>query len=69
MLDSLNQRDEFILQVLEIRPSIKWNKGNALEYLLETLGFAESSDVLPIYIGDDVTDEDAFKVTLLALPL
>lgn len=49
-------------KVLEIRPSIKWNKGNALEYLLETLGFAESSDVLPIYIGDDVTDEDAFKV-------
>ncbi|KAJ8452708.1 hypothetical protein Cgig2_005044 [Carnegiea gigantea] len=49
-------------KVLEIRPSIKWNKGNALEYLLETLGFAESSDVLPIYVGDDVTDEDAFKV-------
>ncbi|KAL2921928.1 putative trehalose-phosphate phosphatase 4 [Bienertia sinuspersici] len=49
-------------KVFEIRPSIKWNKGNALEYLLETLGFAESSDVLPIYIGDDRTDEDAFKV-------
>ncbi|KMT16067.1 hypothetical protein BVRB_3g052380 [Beta vulgaris subsp. vulgaris] len=49
-------------KVLEIRPSIKWNKGNALEYLLDTLGFAESNDVLPIYIGDDTTDEDAFKV-------
>ncbi|KAK9724751.1 hypothetical protein RND81_05G096000 [Saponaria officinalis] len=49
-------------KVLEIRPSINWNKGNAVEYLLETLGFAEPNDVVPIYIGDDTTDEDAFKV-------
>lgn len=49
-------------KVIEIRPSIKWNKGDALVYLLETLGFTNSSDVLPIYIGDDKTDEDAFKV-------
>ncbi|KAG8059399.1 hypothetical protein GUJ93_ZPchr0002g26243 [Zizania palustris] len=49
-------------KVLEIRPSIKWDKGKALEFLLESLGFANSSDVLPVYIGDDRTDEDAFKV-------
>ncbi|KAL8160317.1 hypothetical protein V2J09_001854 [Rumex salicifolius] len=49
-------------KVLEIRPLIKWNKGNALDYLLETLGFAELTDVHPIYIGDDRTDEDAFEV-------
>lgn len=49
-------------KVMEIRPSIKWNKGDAVEYLLDTLGFAKSSDVLPLYIGDDRTDEDAFKV-------
>ncbi|GKV31303.1 hypothetical protein SLEP1_g40006 [Rubroshorea leprosula] len=48
--------------VLEIRPSIEWNKGHALEYLLETFGFRNSRDVLPLYIGDDRTDEDAFKV-------
>ncbi|KAK9063157.1 hypothetical protein SSX86_017027 [Deinandra increscens subsp. villosa] len=48
--------------VMEIRPSIKWNKGDALKYLLEALGFRESGDVFPIYIGDDRTDEDAFKV-------
>lgn len=49
-------------KVLEIRPSIKWDKGKALEFLLESLGYANSNDVLPIYIGDDRTDEDAFKV-------
>ncbi|KAI5008055.1 hypothetical protein ZWY2020_009103 [Hordeum vulgare] len=49
-------------KVLEIRPSIKWDKGNALEFLLESLGYEGRSDVFPIYIGDDRTDEDAFKV-------
>ncbi|KAL5989293.1 hypothetical protein ACLOJK_010183 [Asimina triloba] len=48
-------------KVMEIRPSIKWDKGNALEYLLDTLGFGSSNDVVPLYIGDDLTDEDAFK--------
>lgn len=51
-------------KVLEIRPTIKWNKGNALEFLLESLGYAQSDDVFPVYIGDDRTDEDAFKVCL-----
>ncbi|XP_022943275.1 probable trehalose-phosphate phosphatase J [Cucurbita moschata] len=49
-------------KVLEIRPTIKWDKGKALEFLLESLGYANCSDVFPIYIGDDRTDEDAFKV-------
>ncbi|PWZ25489.1 putative trehalose-phosphate phosphatase 4 [Zea mays] len=49
-------------KVLEIRPSIMWDKGKALEFLLESLGFASCSDALPVYIGDDRTDEDAFKV-------
>jgi trehalose 6-phosphate phosphatase len=49
-------------KVLEIRPSIEWHKGNALEYLLDSLGLANSKDVMPLYIGDDQTDEDAFQV-------
>ncbi|RCV11471.1 hypothetical protein SETIT_2G188200v2 [Setaria italica] len=48
--------------VLEVRPTIKWDKGKALEFLLESLGFADCTNVLPVYIGDDRTDEDAFKV-------
>ncbi|KAH7683506.1 HAD-superfamily hydrolase subfamily IIB protein [Dioscorea alata] len=49
-------------KVLEIRPTIKWDKGKALEFLLESIGFANCDHVLPVYIGDDRTDEDAFKV-------
>ncbi|XP_074264922.1 putative trehalose-phosphate phosphatase F [Silene latifolia] len=49
-------------KVLEVRPVIDWDKGKAVEFLLESLGLTNSDDVLPIYIGDDRTDEDAFKV-------
>ncbi|KAL6523705.1 hypothetical protein OROGR_017308 [Orobanche gracilis] len=49
-------------KVLEIRPTIKWDKGKALEFLLESLGYANCTEVFPVYIGDDRTDEDAFKV-------
>lgn len=49
-------------KVLEIRPSIKWNKGDAIIYLLDNLGFSDLTTVLPFYIGDDRTDEDAFMV-------
>ncbi|KAK8580321.1 hypothetical protein V6N13_143434 [Hibiscus sabdariffa] len=49
-------------KVLEIRPTVKWDKGRALEFLLEALGYANSDDVLPVYIGDDRSDEDAFKI-------
>lgn len=49
-------------KVLEIRPVINWDKGKALSFLLESLGLSNRDDVLPIYVGDDRTDEDAFKV-------
>ncbi|KAL4575951.1 hypothetical protein LXL04_012038 [Taraxacum kok-saghyz] len=47
--------------VLEIRPVLKWDKGKAVEFLLESLGLTNCDDVVPIYVGDDRTDEDAFK--------
>ncbi|KAM0914284.1 hypothetical protein ACQ4PT_011498 [Festuca glaucescens] len=49
-------------KVLEVRPSIMWDKGKAVEFLLQSLGFDGRSDVQPVYLGDDRTDEDAFKV-------
>jgi trehalose-phosphatase len=39
---------------------IDWNKGKAMLWLLETLGL-DDQNALPIYIGDDRTDEDAFR--------
>lgn len=47
--------------VYEVRPLFDWHKGKAVEYLLEALQLM-GPEVLPIYIGDDLTDEDAFKV-------
>jgi trehalose 6-phosphate phosphatase len=46
-------------KVYELLPDIDWNKGKAVLWLLETLGL-DGANALPIYIGDDRTDEDAF---------
>jgi trehalose 6-phosphate phosphatase len=46
--------------VYEIQPKIEWDKGRAMLYLLETLDL-DRDVVVPLYLGDDVTDEDAFE--------
>jgi trehalose-phosphatase len=46
-------------QVYEIRPRVNWNKGSAVTWIRQQLG---KPDALPIYVGDDTTDEDAFAV-------
>ena len=48
--------------VVELRPALEWNKGKAVEYILDRLEADAGGPVFPIYLGDDVSDEDAFKV-------
>jgi len=50
--------------VLEVKPPVIWDKGKAVLWLLARRKFVLSSKkikVFPVYIGDDVTDEDAFR--------
>ena len=46
--------------VYEIQPRIEWDKGRAVLYLLKVLEL-DREDVVPIYLGDDITDEHAFE--------
>jgi len=46
--------------VYELQPKLDWDKGKAVLYLLGALDL-DRDDVVPFYIGDDITDEHAFE--------
>lgn len=44
-------------KIFELRPSADWHKGRALRWLVEAASVPP--DALVVFVGDDVTDEDA----------
>jgi trehalose 6-phosphate phosphatase len=50
-------------KVYELRPAVNWDKGKAVRLLMKRYGKGgRNSGLLPIYLGDDLTDEDAFQI-------
>lgn len=47
-------------EILELKPDLDWNKGKAINWIMETLQINPQKSI-PVFIGDDITDEDAFK--------
>lgn len=45
-------------EVLELQPDVPWDKGRAVLWLIATLGLEADR---PVAVGDDRTDEDAFR--------
>ncbi|MFQ5932095.1 MAG: trehalose-phosphatase, partial [Nitrospiraceae bacterium] len=52
-------RKSYGKKVFELRPTMEWDKGKAVLWILGGLGL-NASEVVPFYLGDDTTDEDAF---------
>jgi trehalose 6-phosphate phosphatase len=47
-------------KIIELKPALDWHKGRATEWLISKLGF-DANSTIPIFIGDDLTDEDGLK--------
>ena len=48
--------------VVEVRPDVEWDKGAATRFLMDTVEGAAGRAVPALFLGDDRTDEDAFRI-------
>lgn len=64
VFEELNRQDRLKKgegkMILELKPDIDWHKGRATRWLLKTLT-KEGQRPVPLFLGDDVTDEDALE--------
>jgi len=50
-------------KVWEIRPPVDWDKGKAVEFIGRNIkARLKLPQLMTVYLGDDTTDEDAFKI-------
>jgi trehalose-phosphatase len=52
-------------RVLDVQPDVPWNKGEATLRLLDSM-VPDASVAVPVYLGDDATDEAAFRAVRTA---
>lgn len=48
-------------KVIELLPDVAWEKGKTIEWILHELS-DDRSALIPVYVGDELTDEDAFDM-------
>ena len=49
-------------KVIEIRPLVKWDKGQIVKWVWKRMiSTRRTKSIIPIYVGDDRTDEDAYR--------
>lgn len=64
VLEEYDQHDVLCIsrgkKVVELRPDIDWGKGDTVELLCEYFT-PDDERWVPVYIGDDTTDESAFE--------
>ena len=58
--DNPKLRKTYGKKIYELQPDIDWNKGKAIEWLMDLLEITKK-DTAIFYLGDDITDEDAFE--------
>ncbi len=60
MLDEKGLKWEKGKSIIEIKPDVDWHKGKAVLWIMDHLEL-DFEKCLPLYMGDDTTDEDAFR--------